>query len=161
MELGLDFALWDFWFWGTLALVLIVLEILISGEFFLWFAVAAVLTGVVSLVTDDWRYQIAAFASFAVICAAVAIHRWRRRKQVDSARPFLNRRTAALVGRTAEVRRSIPAGGHGEVMIDGSLWLATAPKDIPAGTRVRVSGGEGTLLRVEPVEEKKGSVPFS
>ncbi len=152
MGLELELPLWDIWFWGSVALILIVLEILISGEFFLWFAVAAVLTGLVSLATGDWRYQIAAFAVLAVLCAVVAIYRWRRRKIVESDRPFLNRRTAALVGRTAEVRRSIPAGGHGEVLLDGSLWLATSPKDIEAGKRVRVIGGEGPLLQVESVE---------
>ncbi len=154
-SLGLEFALWDIWFWGTVALILIVLEILVSGEFFLWFALAAVMTGLVSLATGDWRFQIAAFASFAVLSAAVAIHRWRRRRQTESDRPFLNRRTAALVGKTAEVRRPIPAGGHGEVSIDGSLWLATSGEGIPAGSRVRITGGEGTLLIVEPVRAER------
>ncbi len=33
---------------------------------------------------------------------------------------------------------------------DDTVWLVAGP-DLPAGTRVRVTGAENTLLRVEPI----------
>ena len=40
--------------------------------------------------------------------------------------------------------------GSGRVKVDDSVWRVTGP-DAPAGTKVRVTGGDGAVLTVEPV----------
>ena len=39
--------------------------------------------------------------------------------------------------------------GRGRLKIDDTVWLIAGP-DLPAGTHVRVTGADNTLLRVEP-----------
>jgi membrane protein implicated in regulation of membrane protease activity len=60
----------------------------------------------------------------------------------------LNRRTAGYVGRVVALDEPI-ANGRGRARIDGSIWLVAGP-DLPAGTQVRITGSDGTVLRVEP-----------
>lgn len=43
-------------------------------------------------------------------------------------------------------------GPNGKVFVHGELWNATARREVPQGTRVRVSGVEGLQLIVEPAE---------
>jgi len=142
--------LWNIWFWASLALLLVVLEILIPGEFFLWFGVAALLTGLVSLLTPAWQYQLGAFAILSV--ASITVTVWRlRHRPLRSARPLLNRRLKALVGEVGEVRTTIPEHGRGEVYVAGTLWPAVARRAIGAGTTVKVRRVKGMVLEVEPV----------
>ena len=63
--------------------------------------------------------------------------------------------TSTLVGRTASVSVSIPAGRNGSVLVkaEGQTheFSATATVDIPAGTVVTVTGAAGTGLIVAPL----------
>jgi hypothetical protein len=38
--------------------------------------------------------------------------------------------------------------GHGQVKIDDTNWRITGP-DLPSGTRVKVIGADGAVLKVE------------
>ncbi len=73
-------------------------------------------------------------------------------RRSEGANPFS---TATLVGRTASVAVSIPAGRFGSVLVkaEGQTheFSATAAVDIPAGTAVTVTGTAGTGLLVEPL----------
>ena len=40
--------------------------------------------------------------------------------------------------------------GRGRLRVDDSVWLVEGP-DLPAGTRVRITGADNTLLRVERI----------
>ncbi len=144
--------LWNVWFWASLALLLVLLEILIPGEFFLWFGVAALLTGGVALLTPAWQYQLGAFAILSVLSIAVAVWRLRRRP-LKSSHPLLNRRLRALVGEVGEVRTPIPQYGRGEVYVAGSLWPAVARRPLARGTPVKVRRVRGLVLEVEPLED--------
>ena len=59
----------QFWHWWVLGLMLIVVELLAPGTFFLWFGAAAGVTGLILLVLPalDWHYQLLAFAVLAVV----------------------------------------------------------------------------------------------
>ncbi len=63
--------------------------------------------------------------------------------------PFLNQRSASLVGRTATLHEPIREG-RGRIRLDDTLWQVMGP-DLPVGTQVKVVSSNGRDLRVEPV----------
>jgi membrane protein implicated in regulation of membrane protease activity len=65
---------------------------------------------------------------------------------VSESNPFLNRRTAALVGREFTLEKPI-IGGTGTVRIDDTIWRVAGP-DAPAGSRVKVVRVNGADLTV-------------
>ena len=59
-----------------------------------------------------------------------------------------NNPAAGMVGRFAVVEQAI-VGGRGRVTMGGTTWSAQGP-DLPAGTRVKITGARETVLVVEP-----------
>jgi hypothetical protein len=57
----------------------------------------------------------------------------------------------ALIGRDAVLAEAIVAG-RGRIKLDEVFWPVSGV-DRPAGTRVRVVGRDGTVLRVKPLED--------
>jgi inner membrane protein len=55
---------------------------------------------------------------------------------------------AALAGRIAVIEQAI-LGGRGRLTIGGTTWSVQGP-DLPARTRVRITGMKGTVLVVAP-----------
>ncbi len=137
------------WIWLTLGLVLAGLELLLPGVYLIWLALAAIITGVLTLVLDlSVPVQVIDFVFLSLIIAFSA-KRFLRDRPIISADPLLNRRGARLVGETAIVVQAIEHGS-GRVKLGDSEWIARGP-NIDAGQRVRVSGSEGAVLLVEPL----------
>ena len=138
------------WNWFIAGAVLLAIEIAAPGAFMMWFGLAALLVGIISLFVDwSWQAQGAAFAVFAV----AAIPLWRRLSpKVERAadKPCLNRRTEAMVGRVFTLDKPI-VNATGTIRIDDTIWRVTGP-DAPAGSRVRVKHAEGVQLEVEQAE---------
>lgn len=136
--------------WGTLALLLMAGEALVPGAALLWFGLAAAAMFVVVALVPGLSF--AAQALLFVVFSFVAVFAWRRwfrRTEPVTDQPTLNRRTAQLVGMHAVLERGIE-NGRGRVQIADAYWDVTGP-DLPAGTRVRITGGEGMTLSVEPL----------
>jgi membrane protein implicated in regulation of membrane protease activity len=137
------------WLWLVGAALLAILEIFLPGVFLVWIAAAAALTGVVAaLLPLGPPFQLVLFALFA-IASVYAGRRQYERNLVPSADPMLNDRVARLIGRTVIVETAIE-DGSGRVRVGDGVWNARGP-DVPVGARVRVTGGQGTCLTVEPV----------
>ena len=138
------------WNWFIAGALLLAIEIFAPGAFMMWFGLAALLVGTISVFVDwSWQAQFAAFAAFAV----AAIPLWRRlspRVERPTAQPFLNRRTEAMVGRVFTLDKPI-VNAAGTIRIDDTVWRVTGP-DAPAGSRVRVKNAEGVKLEVEQAE---------
>src|SRR5215475_12657883 len=88
------------WNWLIFGFIMMALELIAPGVFLFWLGLAALLVGLVSFVVHpSWQTQLLMFAVFA----AIAVPVWRRLAKSNSrasrSNPFLNRRTAALVGR--------------------------------------------------------------
>ncbi|HEY7843445.1 MAG TPA: NfeD family protein [Bradyrhizobium sp.] len=135
------------WNWLIFGFILMALELAAPGVFLFWFGLAALLVGLVSFALHpSWQVQLLMFAVFAL--AAVPI--WRRlassHSRVSQSNPFLNRRTAALVGREFTLEKPI-IDGSGTVRIDDTIWRIAGP-DTPAGSRVRVVQVDGANLTV-------------
>lgn len=134
------------WIWPILGIVLMCLETLAPGVFMLWFGIAAVIVGVLSFfIAMSWQAQL---LTFAVLSAAM-VPLWRRFGRPSAGetdKPFLNRRTAGLVGRVLTLEKPI-LDGVGTVKIDDTIWRVEGP-DAPAGSRVRIEQADGARLRV-------------
>ncbi|WP_041783367.1 NfeD family protein [Ancylobacter novellus] len=141
-------ALAEFWLWLIAAGLLMIAELVVPGAYLIWFGVAALATSIaVALVPMGWQAQLVLFA-VAALFAVVIGRMLARSKHAESDRPFLNRRTDALVGRDFVLHEAIK-DGVGQIRVDDTIWRVTGP-DCPAGTRVVVAGAEGATLRVTP-----------
>ena len=134
------------WSWWILGLVLLGLEILLPGFFFLWFGVAAILIGISALLIDwPWQLQVVGFVVLSVVTALI-VRRFIGTKGGDTADPDLNRRANRLEGQTFILAEPI-VEGRGRVRIDDGVWQVRGP-DAPAGARVVVTGADGSILQV-------------
>jgi hypothetical protein len=121
------------------------LELILPGVFLFWLGLAALLVGLLSFGWHPaWQVQLLMFAAFA----AAAVPLWRRlaRGSAHEASPFLNRRSAALVGREFTLEKPI-IDGAGTVRVGDTIWRVAGP-DAPAGTKVRIVHADGANLTV-------------
>jgi len=140
---GLD----DHWWWLLAAALLGILEIFLPGIFLIWMAAAAAITGILAaLLPMALPFQLGIFGLLA-LSAVYSGRRYYERNPVPSADPKLNDRVARLVGQSVTVVTAIE-NGEGRVKVGDSVWTARGP-DAPAGSRMLVTGAEGTCLRVE------------
>jgi hypothetical protein len=142
----------DFWHWWVFAVVLIVIEIIAPGTaYFLWMGVAAGVVGVVLMLAPNltWEWQLLIFA----VCSVASIVLWRvyaRKNPPRTDEPHLNRRGEQYIGRTFTLAEPI-VNGLGKLRVDDTTWRIEGT-DLPTGTRVRVTGVNGTILRVTGAE---------
>jgi membrane-bound serine protease (ClpP class) len=62
-----------------------------------------------------------------------------------------------MVGEWGEITEPVTAGGPGMVLVHGELWRAVAGRDLPRGSRVRVTRVNGLTLHVEPHESAQSA----
>jgi inner membrane protein len=134
------------WTWWILGLVLLGIEVLVPGFFFLWFGVAAILIGISALLIDwPWQMQVVGFVVLSVIVALVGRH-FAGTQSGDTSDPQLNLRAGRLEGQTFVLSEPI-VEGRGHVQINDTIWQVRGP-DAPAGARVKVTGADGSVLNV-------------
>ena len=140
----------DYWHWWVLAGVLLFIEVLVSGFFFLWLAAAAGVVGVVMLLIPGlaWEYQLMIFAGGSV-ASIVAFKLYQRAHPPTSDQPSLNRRGEQYVGRHFTLDTPI-VDGVGSLRVDDTTWRIMGG-DLPAGEKVQVIGVDGVMLKVELV----------
>lgn len=148
----------SYWHWLVLGVVLVILEILSPGVFFLWLGIAAGGVGLVLMLWAgiSWPYQLLLFALFSLI-TVVASRRYFRRFPIATDEPRLNRRGEQYLGRTFTLSAPI-LNGVGRIRVDDTTWKITGP-DCPAGSRVRVDGVDGVVLQVQCEGLGQDSVP--
>jgi len=138
-----------YWNWWLSGVVLMAVEAIAPGFFFLWMGVAALLVGLILTVFPElaWTWQVFLFALLSV----GSIVAWRlrlRRHPTRTADPLLNRRGHQYTGRIFTL--DVPViNGHGKIRVDDSTWKVLVEQDCPAGTRLRITGVEGVMLKGE------------
>lgn len=136
-------ALSPAWAWILAGLVLMGGELALPGVFLVWLGLAAGLTGLIEAALGlPWQGQLLLFSGLSVAAVLLANRLNRQRA------PILNLGAHRLIGRSVRLETALLAG-EGRARLDDTLWRVTGP-DLPAGTRVRVTGVEGTVLRVAP-----------
>ena len=136
------------WSWMILAAVLLALEMFAPGIFLMWFGLAAAATGLITFAYDiSWQWQLIWFCGLSLTTVLVVI-RYLRKHPLKSESPFLNRRAARLVGQSFDLVDPIK-NGRGSVRAGDTIWRVAGP-ELPAGTRVKITGTDGSILKVEP-----------
>ena len=140
----------DYWWWLSAGMVLMVLEIVTPGVFFLWIGIGALITGgiVAAFPTISPALSGAVFAILSVI--SVFVGRKIMSKKQTKTDNDLNNRGAQYIGKIYQVYEPI-VDGRGKISVGDTLWLAEAKTNIEAKTSVKVIGVHGTTLEVEPV----------
>ncbi|MGB8819423.1 MAG: NfeD family protein [Rhizobiaceae bacterium] len=138
------------WNWVAIGLVLLVLEIAIPGVFLLWFGLAAIIVGVLSVMFANagfwpWEAQILMFLILALALAFYGKRMMDKGNVTDE--PLLNKRSEQMLGRTATLSEPI-AEGYGRIKLGDTIWRVKGP-DLPIGSKVKVMSVDGNELAVE------------
>lgn len=145
-----------FWHWMVLGIVLIVIELVAPGIWFLWLGIGAIATGIVVLLFADlpWQFQAVVFSGFSVVSIVIGRVIMRRTKQSED-HPMLNRRGQSYIGDVFILENDTKLG-RGDVRIGDSLWRVQLPdrtQELSAGAKVTVTGLEGATLLVIPADD--------
>ncbi len=144
-----------FWYWLIFGMLLVTLEVFAPGVAFLWLGIAALVLGVVVWLMPElaWEYQVLLFSALSIASLVLA---WRffRRRPIESTNPNLNVKGSEYLGKVYPLAAPVESG-IGRVRIGDGLWRVSCEEDLPAGTRVRVTGLDGATLKVEPADRAK------
>ena len=144
----LDFV---FWYWWVIGFILLVLEILTPGYFFMWMAASGFLTGAIVLLlpATGMNMQILIFSVLSVV-AIIAWKFYGKRHPTESDQPLLNKRGVQYIGRVFNLYQPIK-NGEGKIKVDDSIWKVHG-EDCDITTRVKVVAIRGTVFDVEKVD---------
>jgi hypothetical protein len=143
------------WNWFIAGVLLMALETLIPGVHFLWFGLSAIVVGILlfaltaaglgEALSLPWQLVL-----FAVISVATVfwVRRFANAQDVESDERDLNQRSAQYFGRVVVVEEPITEG-RGRIRVGDTLWAASGA-DAAKGSRVRITGANGTVFIVEP-----------
>ncbi|WP_303853886.1 NfeD family protein [Bartonella apis] len=139
------------WNWVVLGFILLLLELVFPGVFFVWFGLGALLTALVSLLFYNlpwiafWEVEVVFFLIFSIIMVLIGRNFFRRDRETDE--PLLNRRTDQIIGKTVVLEEPV-RDGKGRIRFDDTIWRIKGP-DLPEGTEVKVVAFENGVFTIE------------
>ena len=143
------------WGWWIIAGGLLILELALPGVFFMWFALAAVVMGLLHFILPlSLMAELILFGILAV-GFAIAGRMWLARRSDADDGHRLNERQLAHVGRHFRLKEPIK-DGRGYLIIDDTRWEIEGP-DMKSGQWVEITGADGLRLKVKPVAGPDGA----
>jgi membrane protein implicated in regulation of membrane protease activity len=149
-----------FWFWLSLAIVLVVVEILTLAFYAAFLALGAAGAAIGSLLGVGPAFESVAFGVVAVggiFLGRPPLMRWLAQRR----EPVLRSGADSMIGQAAVLSEPIQGSDRpGHCRIAGESWPAVTADGhpLPAGTPVRVRALRRTVLVVE-AEEPQAQVP--
>lgn len=138
------------WHWLGIGVLLLIIEIFVSGGFLLWIGISALLVSVLSWIYPiTWTAQMLSFSALAVL-TCLGWWAYIQKRPTKSADPTLNRRAEQYVGRTFQLIQPIQ-NGRGKIHVEDSTWTVKG-EDLPLGTKVKIIRAEGTILIAEKAD---------
>jgi membrane protein implicated in regulation of membrane protease activity len=137
------------WIWGIAGLALLAAETVLPGFYLLWVGLAALVVCAAVVALDlSVTAQLLLFAASAIATCVAGwfVYRGRHAPTDD-----INENALQMVGSTGEILEP-GTGGQLRVKVRDSVWIAEGP-NLAAGTRVRVTGQHGTVLKVKALSE--------
>jgi hypothetical protein len=142
------------WHWMALGMVLVVLEMMVTTFFLIWFGMGAILVGVLMLfVAPGFSTQMVLWAILSAVMTVIWVKYF---KNPDRTR--LGQAKEGVKGVIGLMTRPVTETGSGEIMFQRPIlgadrWPVVADKPIAAGERARVVDVLGQTLKVENVAE--------
>lgn len=137
------------WIWAIAGLLLLIAEIVAPGFFLVFLGVAAIATGLFTLLFDlGLGPQLALFVVYTALAVMLG-KRWYGEPDTNDQSIKLNEPSKRLVGKTVTVVEPVDEHG-GRVRVGDGEWSARGGP-AAAGERVTVTGVDGNCLTVEPV----------
>lgn len=149
------FDIW-FWVWVISAAILLVAEIFTAGFFMLPFGIAAACAAVMNFLDVELVWQLVGFLAISIVLFVSS----RRLAERITHEPPVQTGANRLVGKQGLViEKLVPHTSMGQVRIEREEWRAdsTCEEPLEAGTKVVVTGVEGTHLIVVPVGDGSGA----
>lgn len=137
-----------FW-WFITFIVLLFIELITINLVSIWFAVGALISMIVSFVSDSLIIQIVTFvvvSIFTLLITKPLIKRFKITKIVPT-------NSDRVIGKRGEVVKKIEANKYGEVKIFGNIWTAYSDQELEIGEIVKVLSIDGVKLIVEKEEK--------
>jgi membrane protein implicated in regulation of membrane protease activity len=132
------------WSWLVAGLVMLALELAVPGGFLLWMGIAGIITGIVTLrYPMDWPIQWLMFGGFSLAAIVLWTMFYKKRPEAPDR---LNRRIEQLIGKEAVLETGI-GPDYGRIALGDTVWLVSG-EELPGGTRVRIVGADGAVLKV-------------
>lgn len=133
--------------WLIIALVCGVIEILTAGFWFLWLALAGLLTALLVRLglLPGVSGQIITFSIITLVLIVFTrpiVMRFIKTNDTHS-------NTKALIGQTGIVTGAITAHQFGQVKVNGEIWTAASEESLQVDSRVKIIGIDGVKLLVE------------
>ncbi|MBU1724228.1 MAG: NfeD family protein [Gammaproteobacteria bacterium] len=141
----------EFWHWLIFGFLLMALEVFAPAMVVMWFGFGAIIAG-----GALWLFPSLAFGWQIIIfgvVSLVSVFGWRksrffREENVTSDTPDLNNRLHSHIGKEYTLTEAI-INGRGSMRVGDTAWRVRGIADLPAGTRVRVTGVDGVIFMVE------------
>ncbi|MEO0391714.1 MAG: NfeD family protein [Pseudomonadota bacterium] len=136
-------------YWIAAGLLLGAAEMVVPGFILMWFGVAALAVGLLTLAlpTLGWPLQLAIFAAITAVFLVFWWNYQRKRPKTATESEF-NRRADGMVGKTFTLSDGLKHGS-GHSFIGDTRWQIRG-QDAPIGTQVRVVGvTDESILNVE------------
>jgi membrane protein implicated in regulation of membrane protease activity len=143
----MDFSPNAWQLWVVTGLILVALEVKLSGYVMLWFGVGAFASALLASLGLSFNIQLLTFnvLSVALLLSSRTLFRRFFMRDASSVRHGVE----AMLGSEAVVVEKVPADGFGTVRINGELWTARSLEgSIDQGEIVRVENLEGLKLAV-------------
>jgi membrane protein implicated in regulation of membrane protease activity len=137
----------SWWTWLLLGLVLIAIELISPGGFFiLFFGLGALVVGLLDLLGFSLAlpWQVLLFLAISIVSLLL----FRNPMKTWFAGMVPSGKVDTMIGEIGHAMEDIPGGGIGKVEFRGSAWTAQnlGGEPIPRSTRVRVEKVDGLTL---------------
>ena len=137
------------WHWLSIAVVILVVEMLVGSYYLLWVSFAAFITAILHWALGlSWQAQLLIFSAISIV-SVIAWYQYDKKRVKKEPRPLLNKRGHQYIGRIFELSKPIE-NGVGKIYVDDSTWKVRG-EDAPVNSRVKVRDIDGTVLIVDIV----------
>ena len=136
-------------FWLGLFIILAIFELMTINLVSIWFALGALITTFVSLITDNMMIQLAVFTISSILLLILTRSLAKKLKKTKAVPTNLDQ----VIGKVGIVTEDIEKNGIGEVKVLGKKWSAYSDKEIRKDEKVKIISIEGVKLKVETIKE--------
>ena len=130
-----------------LGFIFIIFELILGaamGFEFLVLGILLIVSGGVGYATGSISIQVAVFIALSLLYV-FAGRKYIKNKLVIATK---STNVDTLIGKKATVVKSISAGSHGQVSLDGEVWRASSDVEHKVGSSVTVESVSGVTLKV-------------